>query len=261
MNNTLSDNSNLKIYKNKYKKYKKKYLLLKNKINCVHNYYFIHNTTYDNLINILKDGIIYPNKFLDQKNKRFSGYDQDYVFMNIYFEDVKIIPELYNFTLIFHPKILYENGFYFNEGWAGFVITDSLHESGDQFVKYNDKNEIVRVWKNSLHIKNIDTPKQINYKLNCIRNFLINPVSLPKILKESGIMTHEILFDHPINLDNHNLLGIVCNQCPLFSCAQKNKDDSKYIDEINGIINNKPSNHVKIITDDSSFPKLDDLII
>ena len=218
-------------YKKKYKKYKEKYLSLKKSLhqpnNCVHNYYFIHTTNWNNLIHILKDGIIYPNKFIDEKFRLLSGHEQEHVFTNIYFDGVDIIKFLPSISIILHPKILYENGLIFNEGWVGGP------------------------YQNSLFINTTDSPREINSKLNQIRDFLINPISLPEIIRSSrNIITHEVLFDHPIHLDNHNLLAIVCYQCDIIN-----------LNKIKKIIKTKSFSKIKILTESNLFPTLDQLLI
>ena len=213
-------------YREKYLKYKHKYLTLKKSLNesnnCVHNFFFTHLSPWNNFIQILKDGVIYPNKFLDKKHRYLSGIEENHVFTNIYFDNVNLIPIFYNLSFILHPKILYENGLFFNKAWGGNF--------------------------GSIEIKMTDSPQEINSKLNQIRDFLINPQDLPELLKTSGNNTHEVLFDHPINLDD-NLLAIVCYPC-----------EEKYIEEIRKIIKNKPYSNVNIITDSNRVLTLDELL-
>ncbi|AGF84815.1 hypothetical protein QJ854_gp967 [Moumouvirus goulette] len=230
----------------KYLKYKKKYLSLKKSINqmsekIVFNYYFIHMTSLDNLINILQDGIIYPNKNLPKKNRILSGSEQDFVYANMFIDDYDIYKTSHGPALLLHPKILYENGFYFNETWVGAVINNHKYTAADGHTSRDENDNIKVISKNSLHIKSTDIPVQINHKLNKIRQFLINP-TLPKVF--AGITTHEVLFDHPIKLDN-NLLAIVGL-------------DQKYLEKIKTIISDKPYNDV-IFWNESTFPKLDDI--
>lgn len=232
----------------KYLKYKKKYLSLKKRIdNSTHNeiifnYYFIHMTSFDNLINILQDGIIYPNKYLPKKYRVLSGSEQNFVYTNMFIDDYDIYKKSFGPTLLLHPKILYENGFYFNEAWVGNIVTGQKYESADGHISYNENNDVQVVSKNSLHIKPTNSPLEINHKLNKIRQFLINPTSLPKIL--SGINSHEILFDHPIQLDS-NLLAIV-------------NLDPQYFNKIKNIIKDKPYGDV-IFWNEPVFPKLDNI--
>lgn len=218
-------------------------------------------TSFDNLVNILQDGIIYPNKYLPKKYRVLSGSEQNFVYTNMFIDDYDIYKKSFGPTLLLHPKILYENGFYFNEAWIGGkiqllqhnnlsnlplcgqgIVTGQKYESADGHISYDKNNNVKVISKNSFHIKSTDSPLEINYKLNKIRHFLINPKSLPKIL--SGINSHEILFDHPIQLDS-NLLAIV-------------NLDPQYFNKIKNIIKHKPYRDV-IFWNEPMFPKLDNI--
>ncbi|AVG46835.1 hypothetical protein [Acanthamoeba polyphaga mimivirus] len=163
-----------KSYHKLYKKYKKKYINLKqsletNQLNnkCLYNYFFIHGSfRYSGFINILRDGVIYPGKYLKYEQRNFgASYASKFVFSNIYFEDIKNLVGPIQFSFILHPKILYENGFYFNEGWQG-----------------GPNN-------NSLHINNTDTPIQIFNKLDTIRTFLSNPEKIGGVIDKNVFMS------------------------------------------------------------------------
>lgn len=197
------------MYKKKYEKYKNKYMNLKQqmKSECdVHNYYFIHSTTdYNNLKDILESGIIYPGKYL-RKDQQKLTIDSEFVYANLYFEDLNNIPNLPNFGLLIHPKILYENGMYFHKGWTcdcvNIIYTIRRNPNGTG-PKEGD-----------IHIKTTNTPKQISKKFKQIREFIRNPLSLPKIIQNfPGTHHHEVYFNHPIKLDGENLIGIICNYC------------------------------------------------
>lgn len=230
----------------KYKKYKTKYLNLKKIINKEYNFYFMHSTTvYQNLLNILKIGVIYPGKYVAPEQRKLSGEEteSDYVFTNIYFEDIENIKHFQSYSLILHPKIIEENGFIFNKNWGAGPTKDSIY---------------INPQMNS---------SEINYKLKEIRNFLKNPIGLPDIIQQApGFMHHEVLFDHPINLSNGNLIGIVCNYCDAsiwdwktFEKLGKPSDEELIL--IKKTIMNKPYNNTKIFTRNSPLPKLNELLI
>ena len=230
-------------YKHKYIKYKKKYIQLKKLLDIPYDFYFIHSTMcYNNLLDILKTGILYPGKFVKPEQRQYCGEEteSDYIFMNIYFEDISNIEFTYDYTLIFHPKIMMENGFIFNRGWAG-------------------KNE------NSIEIFSNDNNNITNKKIKSIHDFLKDP-ELPAIIKEKspGTHHHEILFDHPINLDNGNLIGIICNYCDesIFDWKTGRLDksnDRQFLKLIKKAIKNKSYSDVKIYTRNAPLPTLEKL--
>lgn len=254
----------------KYKKYKTKYLMLKKIINkeeqIINNdkkytFYFMHFTkNFDNLMNILKTGKIYPGKYLCSE-QRFMCGDQpedepsEYVYMNMFFENLKNISHSRDFVLLLHSKIMYENGFIFNRGW--------VHE-------------------NNIHISKNESSTTINKKIKEIYTFLENP-SLPDTIKEShGSYHHEVLFDHPIDLANGNLIGIICNYCerPQQSCDSNlslceqgdasewdlktweklDKPTNEPLKSINKMIKNKSYHNVKIMTRNYPLPVMSELM-
>ncbi|BCS82493.1 hypothetical protein QLL95_gp0361 [Cotonvirus japonicus] len=221
------------MYQQKYLKYKKKYIKLKSKFNqmnnCVHNYYFVHGTfRFQNLIDILKSGKIYSGKYLQPEQRGLCGMDPgdkgcENIYANIYFEDIDNIESTRSFTLLLHPKIIYEKGFIFSKGWTS-------------------RKDIV--------VSASDTPIEINRKLNEIRDFLKNPSELSEFIqKSSGTYHHEVQFDSPIELDKNNLIGIICENC--------NNDELKLIKEI---IKDKSYDKIKIMTKTSPLPKLEKII-
>ena len=178
-------------YREKYLKYKHKYITLKKSLNesknCVHNFYFIHSTfNFQNLMSILKSSILRPGKYLPLGIEGLSGSDTGHknVFMNIYFEDIKNIESTRTFTLILHPKIIFDNGFIFSKGWG---------------------------MSRDIIITSTESPVELNSRLNQIRDFLIDPTSLSDtIINFHGSYHHEVTFDHAISLSNGNLIGIIC---------------------------------------------------
>ncbi|BCS83776.1 putative transposase [Cotonvirus japonicus] len=230
------DSSNY--YKKKYKKYKRKYTYLKKQLNNnqVHNFYFIHSTTnFANLKDILKSGMIYPGKFLRPDQQKLSTNSED-VFANIYFEDINNLTHIQDFSILLHPNIIYHYGMFFNKGWQG---------GG----------------KGDIRINATDSPIQVTHKLNEIREFLENP-SLPEKIREfSPFLHHEVFFDHPISLDNGNLIGIMCNFCDEnFEDYITGESHKEPFLTIKNIINDKSYKNVKIITRNHPVPNLNELI-
>ncbi|ADO18469.1 hypothetical protein [Acanthamoeba castellanii mimivirus] len=225
-------------YKKKYKKYKRKYIDLKKQLNYnqIHNFYFVHSTTnFSNLRDILKSGVIYPGKFLRPDQQKLSVNSED-VFANIYFEDINNLTHLQDFSILLHPKIIYDCGMFFNKGWQG-----------------GGKGDII--------INATDSPVQIAHKLNEIREFLKNPILPEKIREFNPFLHHEAFFNHPISLNNGNLIGIICNHCDgSFNDYITGETHKESLKIINNIINDKLYNNVKIITRNYPIPKLNELL-
>ena len=250
-------------YKYKYIKYKTKYLNLKKKMNTkLYNFYFIHSTTiFQNLLDILRTGILFPGKYLTLEQRKLYGEEpSDYVYANIYFEDIKNIEYTLDYTLILHPKIMDVDGFFFNIGWQKFPLKKSeilaIESSNNSTIKYP---------QTGIEISANDSPEIVNQKLKEIHDFLKN-LKLPEILLSSpGIMHHEILFDHPINLSNSNLIGIICNYCDSSTWDWEThtkliKPSDEQLRLIKEAIKDKPYAHVKIFTRNTPMPKLNKLI-
>jgi hypothetical protein len=185
-------------YKTKYYKYKSKYLNLLDQCggklsskltnkpnNKPYNYFFVHLTkNFDSLKDILKSGYLYSGKQLSLEKRFQSGDDAvNYVFTNIYFDDLKNLTHLMDFTIILSPDVFTEHKkeIKFNKGW-GFE---------------------------NIPLKDQD----MNAYLKIIRKYLKTLEGLPKTIKDfSPHLHHEVLFEDKINL-HKNLLGIVCNGC------------------------------------------------
>ncbi len=224
-------------YKHKIRKYKSKYNKLKNQLgnNNQKNYtfFFIHSTTvFENLLDILKTGVLYPGSYLSPERRQMCAECDD-VYMNINFDDLQNIQWFHRYTLIFHPKIMYENGFIFNEGWGWAGPPEG-----------------------TINIKKIDSKEEINHKLQIIHNFVENPILPEIILGFPATFHHQIVFDHPINLEG-NLIGIACIYCDNIS---NEKPPDKQLKLIKKAIKNKPYANVSILTSNVPLPKLKDLI-
>src|SRR5688572_24539680 len=98
-----------------------------------YNFYFIHSTTvFENLLDILKTGILYQGKYVSVEQRQFYGPEpSDYVYANIYFEDIDNIKYPRDYTLILSPKIMEENGFFFNKGWQKYPYKGTDIEQTD----------------------------------------------------------------------------------------------------------------------------------
>lgn len=174
----------------KYRKYKTKYLELKRITNEKKlKFYFVHTTNYDNLLAILRKGKILPGKDVNKKRRHLSGTPLDNVYGNIYFDDLNNLDVNY-YMLLLHPKIIYEDGFEFHRLW-------SIDEETGIIVNGNEN------------------PEELEEKIEKIHDFVANPHKyLPHLFENYPKMyTHQILFDHPIDLVNGNLIGIVCYTC------------------------------------------------
>lgn len=222
-NQELVENS-AESYKKRYKEYKKKYIKLKQ------NYYFVHGSSSIYTVEaILEDGYLRPGADVDIKYRKLSGGEpQHYIYMNIFFEDLKNLSFMRSVSLIFHPKIMREYGMVFNKGWNVGPSNKELY---------------------SIHVNSNDSDNVINNKIKKIRKFIKNPESLPlKVREQTGLYHHEILFNKPIELKD-NLLGIVCNQC---------SDD--ILDKIKKILNDKQYKNIKILTHIEPLPSLNELL-
>nr|URM61810.1 hypothetical protein [Mimivirus sp.]URM62529.1 hypothetical protein [Mimivirus sp.] len=66
-------------------------------------------TSFDNLINILQDGIIYPNKYLPKKSRVLSGSEQNFVYTNMFIDDYdiykKVLDQHFYYILKFCMKM------------------------------------------------------------------------------------------------------------------------------------------------------------
>jgi hypothetical protein len=209
-----------------------------------YNFYFVHTTTvFENLLDILKMDVIYPGKYVKKEQRQYYGSEpSEYVYANIYFEDINNIEYPRNYTLILHPKIMDNNGFFFNKGWQKYPYGGPDIEQIDSIT--GDK---IKYPQTGIEIFANDSDIEKKQKIKQIHDFIKNP-SLPKIFIEGhGTIQHEILFDHPIELINGNLLGIIC-------------DDDKNIQQIKNIVKNKPYSNIKIYTKIGSMPSLNELL-
>lgn len=110
------------MYHHKYSKYKLKIIDLivqKGGTNILNNILFVHNTFgYDNLISILKSGMLNLGSKVDKKHRKLSGgIPMDEIYMNIYFKDLKNLSSPCG--LIFSSKLLDDYSFTVNAGWRG----------------------------------------------------------------------------------------------------------------------------------------------
>lgn len=183
------------------------------------NFYFIHGTkNIMTLLSILKDGDIKLGKDVPKQYRKLSG-DQplEYIYNHIYFEDLKNLTHLQDYSLIISPDIIKDYGICFNKGWQ------------------------VGPTKDSIIIEKDNDNKTIATKLKEIRKFIKNPTLPQKIIEFSPFLHHEVLFDKPIQLDKY-LLGIMCLKC----------DNDPKFNHIEKIIKEKYPN-VKILTENYPF--------
>lgn len=157
-------------------------------------YYILHSTGFDNLLKILEDNALYPNKYLDSKYWRLSGdNEKNHVFLNL-IENNKTIESTYNFGcgLIFSKKILEDNTFAYNDGWYTRIVDASIIV--DKSLGNSKREKII---------------KTILEKLSKKEN----------VLQNNMIMNHEILIEGKIEINKY-LIGIIC---PMFYKKESNK--------------------------------------
>ena len=207
-------------YYYKYIKYKEKYSQLLNQINTNNtnyimdggtdknepNYYLTHSPfKLKNLLAILSEGIIKLGKDLSEDTRVFGGYEPlEYIYANIYWDDIKNMSHLLNYAIILDSKIIKDFNIIVNENWGGKILT-KLNKSDSKILREK--------------------------KLEKIKNFLKNPKSLPDILleKNMGFHHHELLFNTPINIKKY-IKGISCPNCTdkIYNKIKKTLDSNGY---------------------------------
>lgn len=200
---------------------------MKSELSINYPFYLIHGTKdINSILSILKNKKIKIGKNLKIDERKFGGIDPlDYVYANIYFEDLNNLSHLWDFSIILHPKILIDYNGIFNKGWPGHPVKDSIH--------FNKS----------------DSLKIFNKKINDVRKFVKNPESLPKIVKDSpGLLHHEIIFDQELPIENY-IIGIVCNHCP-----------NELLEKIKNNLKKYLFSDIKIITKNYPLPTLEYLI-
>ncbi len=173
-------------YLDKYLKYKKKYINLKNKKKLSndkfnHKFYITHKTWISSIPHILNDGFIRAGKDIP---KKFIATDWDiqYIFGNIIFDDFLPKENLGFATLIFNPSIVKDFDIGVYKTWGGY-----------DYYYYIDKFN-----------KN-DSIKNINVKLDNILNFFKTDEFISK--NQDFLLNHQIIFYEPIDIKKY-LYGI-----------------------------------------------------
>lgn len=190
-----------------YKKYKCEYLDLKRNDPHNDNFYFVHNTTdINSIISMIKTGILFIGKYVEKSKRKHSGKEpRDYIYTNIYFEDLKNLSHFMDYSIILYPNIIHKYGAVFNQGWQVFPGKE-----------------------NSIHFFKNETPDEFNKKMDDVKSFLKNPNTLPGIIQGApGLLHHEFLFNHNIKLKD-SLIGIICNWCSSDEVDKLNKLLEKY---------------------------------
>ncbi len=193
--------NNKEYYKKKYKKYKNKYTQLTKKSH--EKYYFVHFTKgLPSLLNILKTGYVKAGKDVAPKYRFFGGEEGcENIYANINFESLNNISYLPFYGIIISPKIINTHNIIFNKGWGGGF--------GKQII-----------------IKKTQNKKTKNKKIKKIHKWLVNP-KLPKMIKSSEKMQHEILFDKSINIKKY-VIGIICTHCTKYKIDKLKKALKKH---------------------------------
>lgn len=173
----------------KYQKYRQKYINLKNSIKydevamiggANYDFFFMHGTkNIENLLSILDDEYIFPGKDVDEKYRFLSGPEtkSDDIYLSIYFKDIDNIKYFLGITLILDSKLTHDRDLIFQEGWYG---------------------------GNPVYLSKNDNKKIFNKKIKHIHDFLENPITVPKKIREfAGLMDHQILTSEPISLKKY----------------------------------------------------------
>jgi hypothetical protein len=229
----MSDNK----YINKINKEKDKCNKLINKL-YGDSFYFMHITRLSNLKSILKNGILKISSNVNNINYGDSLYENDkkppYLYCQIVFDDMKELNKDRDYSsiysLLLHPKILFDNNAIFNKQWEGFPIkknqaTKHIMESININKNDNYENKI----KNIKKIKNIIKEKLIENKLH----------------EEK----HEFIFTKDIKIKNY-LIGILYNK--------HYKED---IQIVNNILKKYGYNNIPIYYDIKEIPTLCNILI
>ncbi|XWV25434.1 hypothetical protein QJ856_gp0328 [Tupanvirus deep ocean] len=163
----------------KYKKYKKKYVTLKQQLNS--NYYLLHGTDTEHLKKILQQGFILSGRYLPDDETRLGGWEKlPYVYCSIYFDDIKNLSHSFGYSFIIDPRIIWDSGMIFNKGWMVHPTNDSI---------------IIR-------------PHDVDYdnKINSIKEYIKNPPG--PITNLPPIMAHEVLIKDKIDVRKY-VVGLI----------------------------------------------------
>lgn len=213
----------MEISKHKYKKYKTKYLKLKQ---LTEGYYLVHGSDLPHLKKALIDGYIYSGKYLPDSETRLGGWEKlPYVYCNIYFDDIKNLPYSHGYTYVLHPFIIKSEGIIFNKGWQVNPTKDSI------IVKPNDPD--------------------YDAKMAEIKSLVENPTYLHKIngeIRTHPFMHHEILIKDKIDLHKY-LIALIL---PGVEGIQK--------DNMQKLLENEKYTNVKIFAPSSDLPPSTDLV-
>lgn len=191
-------------------------------------YYIYHFTQRKNILQIIKDNILYANKYLSKDRYVLSGIvETQYIFTKIFIDNTN--QDLHGITLIFDPKILYEQSSIYNDGWLGEPTDNAIYL--DVSKDHKILTDKIKYILNDIKINNA---KQMNDTDG-------------KHLNDPVFMRHELLFIGRILLKDY-LIGIVY---PL--------DDKKLLDEIKKILKKNKMDHVKIFNQ-KTMPSVNEVI-
>lgn len=150
------------------------------------DFYFLHSTSFDNMIQILKTDKLYANIHINKRYRRLSGDEPSkYVFTNVITNNHSIT-QYFGVGLMFSKNILNEKCAIFNRLW--------LSSPDDESVYVKNVEEMKKL------IETFDLPFKYN-------NILIDPLNVQLPYR----MTHEVLFEDSIDLKY--LIGIHCPGC------------------------------------------------
>lgn len=189
------------------------------------DYYIYHVTELPQLMSMLKDGILYANRYVKKKYWRMSGIESmPFIFTRMFLDDE------YNKNLrtlgvgvILSPKLLLEQSSFYNDGWSAGLTDKTI----------------------LLDVK--DDPKIIKDKIEKIQESVAEKDQ--KEMNNLGIplMSHELMFLGRIILKDY-LLGVLCPGC-----------DENTINKIKKILKKHEMDNVKIFTN-QTFPSVDEIM-
>lgn len=182
-------------YKDKTEKEKKKCEKIITKL-YGDNYYVYHATFAGNIESILKDGILKISSDIEEEQLNYGStfYGNNipsHLYCTIKFDDIKNMDEEELrpwYTLIFHPKILFENDIIFNKGWQGKKVKGN---------ECDEKNSI-----DSIIIKKDDDNKSKIKTIKTIKKHIDE-----KIKTRNYYNSHEVIISKNINIKDY-LIGI-----------------------------------------------------
>ena len=93
-------------------------MFLRNK-DRYHNFYLIHATKdLNSLIEIIQDKEIKIGSGIKKNDISLFGEGSNNIYLNIFFPDLNNLDFVYPYSILIHPKIIFDKGITFNLGWG-----------------------------------------------------------------------------------------------------------------------------------------------